>query len=241
VNSEDIRSRYRRDFTSEPIRPNSPGSNSAPKPPQVEQVHHAPTASPEPAITTEPAFEKIEPIIQPVAQPARANQVKHSRKNGKKLLAVLIILLCVAAASTAAYIYHQNSSEVIPAKIKSQTNLPILYPSKLPPGYKVIKSSFNVTSGNVVAYYASDSKGNHINFTVQPRPKSFDFDKFYTQIMSDTTRFNTPAGEAVIGKANDKLLGSLATTSSWLLVTGSSNKVDASNLQTALSGVKVSD
>jgi hypothetical protein len=241
VNSEDIRNRYRRDFTSEPIRPSSPGNPPTAKPPQVEQIDHAPPASPKPAVMAEPTIEKIQPIIQPVPQPARDLQAKRSRKKGKKLLTVLFILLCLVLAGGAAYIYYQKSSEVIPAKIKGQTNLSILYPSKLPAGYKVVKSSFNVTQGNVVAYYASDGKGNHINFTVQPRPKNFDFDKFYTQIMSDTTHFSTPVGEAVIGKANDKLLGSIATTKSWLLVTGSNSKVDAGSLQTALSGVKFSD
>src|SRR5204863_4632702 len=111
------------------------------------------------------------------------------------------------------YLFLNNKEAAAPAvpnKIKTQATVPILYPEKLPAGYKVIQSSFNVSAGGIVAYYAEDNSGHRLNFTVQARPANFDFEAFYSQILTSATKFNTPLGEAAVGTANDHLLGSLA-------------------------------
>lgn len=247
MKDEDLRGRFRRDFTTEPIRSGQPPRET---PSQITEVQPPTPAAPVPIQTSppspnqpQPSLEPTPPIPQIKLEPTDSytRPIKPVAKKSRKKLtaALLIIALGAAAAGGLAYYQVNKPQPLVPLAIESKTSIPILYPDKLPPGFAVARSSFNITSGNVVAYYAEDSAGHRLNFTVQPRPTNFDFEKFYSQIISNSTRFNTSLGEAAIGKANGHLLGSLATTQSWVLVTGNSDKVSADQIQTALNSLKV--
>jgi hypothetical protein len=239
VNDEEIRGRFRRDFTNEQISQDRKSLNR----PQAEAVPAKPTEvvsdAVEPTKIEEPAIDDagLPPINFTVEQKMRQPRpIKHRRK----ILPVIIVFLLLAAAGggLAYHEYGQQKPPVIPQSVKTQAKIPILYPKTLPTGYQVVQSSFNVSAGNIVAYYAEDVAGDHLNFTIQARPANFDFEKFYSQSLSNTTRFTTSLGEGVVGTANGHLLGSLATTKSWVIVTGNNDKVTADKIQTALSNIQ---
>lgn len=257
---EDLRNRFRRDFTRETINRNqtkytgSTQTQTGALTPTVNDIEAAapdksvetlapsvPSAPPIPE-TESPTSDTLNSLPLPNLAHPVAKPVKQRRRGRAKIVitSVTLCLLMAAGGGLAVYQYNNQSKlPTIPAAIATKAEMPILYPERLPDGYQIVKSSFNVTTSNVVAFYAEDKSGHRLNFTIQARPANFDFEKFYTQIISNATRFNTSIGEAAVGKANGHLLGSLATTQSWALVTGNNDSVGATNIQTALNSLKV--
>lgn len=248
---QDLRGRFRRDFTLEqignpgqsPVRPAPitdlrprPASPAATPTPVNQTPIQAQPAVPQPAAVAYEAA-PITPQLDPVESPHRRSKSKNKAK--RAIVLIVALLLIGGSGGLAFYQYSKGKQPTIPELVRSKTEIPVLYPAKLPVGYKVVQSSFNITSGNVVAYYAEDGFGHRLNFTVQPRPANFDFEKFYTQIISNSTRFSTPVGEGVVGRANGHLLGSLATSRSWAIVTGNNVGVGADKIQTALAGLEL--
>lgn len=219
MRDDDLRNRYRRNFSTEPIKtvPSRPATPVvAPQAVQVPPSHNAPASPPTTA--------------QPTVRPRRA----------KRRFLIIFIILILAAAGAGGYLYEKAQS-VVPASVVAQADIPVLYPSKLPPGYKIDKSSFKVSNGNIISYYAANQTSSRLVFTVQARPANFDYDKFYSESMTDTTKITTPIGEGAVGTAGGHLLGSLATTKSWILITSNDNNIGADKIQTALSSLKSTD
>lgn len=245
MSDEDLRARYRRDYTREPIK--SPAHPHKPEPTdlssvQPEKPKPTPVAEHVPETTQHTHETAPLPRINIEEQPVRRTRRKNKSGRGlfKKLLIMIFIIgVGIAIAAGGSYFYSKSHASSVPENIKSQSDVPVLYPEKLPAGFTVDKSSFNISGNNIVAYYATDSSGNHLIFNVQPRPANFDFDKFYSQVMTDATRFATPIGEAAVGNASGHLLGSLATDKSWVIVTGSNKNIDTDKIKTALSQMKV--
>jgi len=196
----------------------------------------SPPLEPEQIAKPEPLFE--EPIIPDFKAEPRTRKSK-PRKRGKTLVTGLAFMCLLAGAGGLAALQYHQSQPLVPPSVQTAATIPLLYPDKLPAGYQVVKSSFNISAGGIIAYYAQNQTGNKLNFTIQGRPANFDFEKFYSQIMLNSTRFNTPLGEAAVGTANGHLLGSLATPKSWVLVSGNTDKVSAESIQTALSNLEV--
>jgi len=206
----DIRTRYRRDYTKQPLRTSSSVQNTIPE------------------------------IASDSLLDSQKNASQHPKRKLKGLLILLLVLIIAGGITAGGYLYYSKNN-VVPSKIKSQAEIPVFNPTKLPSGFKINKNSFNVTQGNIITYYAENTSKDKINFTIQARPSNFNFDKFYSETMSNSTRFSTPLGEAAVGKAGGHLLGSLATTKSWALITGSNDNIDTDKIQTALMGMKITN
>jgi hypothetical protein len=238
--NDNLRGRYRRDFTREPIGGSSPAQPS-PAQPRADQsqpsVHNQTHSTP---VETE---DDLLPSLADIKS-AHQQQRKVTKKKGggfKKFTLLVLGLVFLGAIAGGVYLFTKDKKQVaqkVPTSVQAKASVPILYPDKLPSGYKVIQESFNISAGGIVAYYAEDSSGHRLNFTVQPRPANFDFESFYTKILTNATRFSTPLGEAAVGTANDHLLGSLATTKSWVIVSGNSKAVGADKIQAALSAIQ---
>ena len=164
----------------------------------------------------------------------KRSHLKNFFKTNRAIFLSGLALLVLMFGSLYYHFYHQP---IVPVSIKTQSRIPILYPTKLPPGFSLVKSSFSITDEGVVTYYAEDSSRNKIIFTVQERPASFDFDKFYSESLSNSTKFTTPLGEAAVGSASGQLLGSLATDKSWVIITSLSKIVDAGKIRTILGSI----
>lgn len=221
---DDIRNRYRRDYTNEVIRPPRP--------------HHQPVSRPQ----QHPAPHNNRPAEPASHQPASAqhHSVTPRPKKRRRMRIILILLILLAAAGAGGYWYMSNKlSSPIPANIRASVSFPLLYPSKLPAGYHLDNNSFS-SSGGVVLYSAQNGSGTKIAFTVQQRPSGFDFNNFYKQGLTNPSTFDTSLGQAALGTTNGRPLGSLLTDKSWLLVSSASKSVQSDDLRLILNNLKLS-
>ncbi len=217
---DDMRRRYRRDYTGEMIKPPRPQAAAQPGRP-------APNPSIPPAHHPSPGHH------------AAAHPPVKSRRRRRPLIAALLVLL-IAAAGGGGYWYRSNRlASPVPDDVRASVNFPILYPSQLPSGYRLDDSSFS-TSGGVVLYSAVNPAGTKIAFTDQQRPSNFNFNNFYKQGLSNSTTFDTPLGQAALGTANGRPLGSLVSDNSWVLVSSASKSVQSDDLRLVLNSLKVS-
>lgn len=248
MGDDDLRNRFRRDFTSEPIggtRPQFPGPASIPKAtpqpaPQPRPVFNPATVSRPQTVAAQPspAPRPAVPAPQPGAlsfEPAKLPPRKS--KSRKKLIAIVILILIVLGGAAGYWYKFRLPTDPIPASIKSSVNYPLLYPSKLPPGYKIVASSFN-SANDAVVFEADDQSSDKIAFSVQKRPPTFDFPSFYKQGLGNAALFSTDIGEAAVGTVASKPIGSLATDKSWMLVSSSSKNVTNSDIRLILNNIK---
>lgn len=217
MSDEDLRGRFRRDYTKELI--------GQTRPPKKAPVAHTPKNH----------LDNIAAITSDDLN-SRPRKVK-KHKNRFKLLKLFLILTLIGILCTAGYYYYAQA-QVVPKNIQDQAEIPILYPTKLPEGYSIAKNSFSVTNGNIISYYAESQGSNRLLFTVQTRPSNFDFEQFYAKSLTNRTKFSTPLGEAAAGTAGDRLLGSLATERSWILITTNNPSITIENIVIALRSLK---
>ncbi|HET9850864.1 MAG TPA: hypothetical protein VFP35_04565 [Candidatus Saccharimonadales bacterium] len=213
---EDLRQRYRHDYTGERINTAPPASSPTPIIPDVAELPQATTVG---------------------TQKVKVN--KFSRLSAKLMVLSMAVLLLIAGAGFGAHYFLVKKSSPIPVNISRSVNFPLLYPAKLPAGYKIDPSSFS-SANDVVLFSARTTSGQKIVFTVQKRPPTFDFGTFYQQGLASAAVFNTGAGQAAIGRANGQLIGSLATDQSWLIVSPSRGNISADSLRLILNSVKAS-
>jgi hypothetical protein len=234
---EDLRGRFRRDFTNEPIKSGQPAPpqpvNPPPQQPPQPVPQPLPQSSSRPPAAPDDPFKDLKPLESQPHQLAKAK--KKRRRSYKKFFIVLIILLAVGFTALGIYSYTQGT---VPKKVIKESSIPILYPDKLPPGYTINKTSFNVSGNNLITYYAQNSAGDHIIFTVQPKSPNFDYQKFYDQSLQDSTKFSTSLGSGAVGTAQGHLLGMLTTDKTWIIVAGNNKNVDSSKVQLVLKNLK---
>lgn len=226
MNDEDLRQRFRRDFTKEKIGDTAP----APKPPQPNQALKEPSA-PAPAMTAE--LPHIPDIVD-------SHRPEVKIKRSKKTIFLLFLgLVIFAGLAGSAYWYWANKLAIpVPSSVRAAVDFPLLYPTELPTGFSLKKNSFSV-SKDVVVFEAVNTSSVSIAFSDQKKPIGFDFATFYKQGLTSSTTFNTNIGEAAIGNANGRLLGSVTTDQSWLLVTSDSSKVTSANIRLILQNLKI--
>lgn len=225
---DDLRNRFRRDFTSGPIgqahRPLAPRPAPAPPTPQ-------PLQPPQPQTTA-----KTQGPVTPSVSFEPQTKVKPRRRR-KKILLIGILLLIIICGGAAVYWYKlRPPSSPIPADIRQSAGFPLLYPARLPAGYHINPASFANSKGAVI-FEADNQSGGKIVFSEQKRPATFDFPSFYKQGLGGASPFTTAVGEAAIGKANGQTIGSIATDQSWMLVT-SAHQLPDESLRLVLENIK---
>lgn len=229
MRDEDLRGRFRRDFTKEVI-------EQKPKPQPAAETKNDKQAPVE-ADSKDSGFPLPLPQITPTAEKRRAKTRR--RISFKKVAYTLILLALITGGVYGGYWYWSSKITLpIPSSIRSSAEFPLLYPSQLPAGYKINEGSFSTANG-VIIFNAADSSSNKIAFTIQKKPSNFNFDAFYKQNLADSTIFTTSLGQAAIGTANKQLLGSITTEQSWLLVTSTSKNVKTSDLKLILLNIKI--
>jgi hypothetical protein len=179
---------------------------------------------------------------QPATPPATvsfepADRPRRKRTNRKKLLLIILLLFIILGGGAGYWYKFRVTGTHIPASIKSSVDYPLLYPSKLPPGYKIVTSSF--TSANDAVVFEADSQSSDkIAFSIQKRPPTFDFPSFYKQGLGNATPFSTDIGEAAVGTVSGKPIGSFITDKSWMLVSSPSKNVTSSDIRLILNNIK---
>lgn len=229
---DNLRNRYRRDFTSQPIgqtsRPAAAPATPLPTPPRT-----APGPAPSPQ--SSPAPFKAQPATPAISFKP---QTKVKPRRRKKAFFIFILVLIIIVGGVAAYWYKlRPASSPIPVNIRQSVNFPLLYPASLPPGYKINPASFANSKGAVL-FEADNQSGGKIVFSEQKRPSTFDFPAFYKQGLGGASPFTTAVGEAAIGKTDGQSVGSIATDQAWMLVTSSAG-IGSSDLRNILTNIKL--
>ena len=202
-----------------------PPSQSRPAP--IPTQTHLPAPEP-PAPPQEPAFPTERPSVRhrPHLQPKRL---------WRKLIAVGVVLVLLAVAGLYAYPKYVNANP-FPADIRTSSDLSLFYPGKLPAGYTVDKTSINLANGIVI--YAASSGDKRLVFTLQKTPPAFDFANFYKQQLTGTQQYQTPYGQATIGKNGNHYLGSLTAGDTWLLLSSSGPGVSLDDMSLVMTHLK---
>lgn len=150
---------------------------------------------------------------------------------------IVYIVACILFTAGGAGVYYMFfvSYDPIPQNIRLQVSFTLYYPKSLPSGWSIDKSSFYTDPSVQVVGYRLRGPSGYLNVTIQPVPKSFDFNNFYTKRLSGTVQFLTPLGQGAIGTAGNQLVGSLETPSSWVLASPSTKSVREADIQFVLS------
>jgi hypothetical protein len=153
-----------------------------------------------------------------------------SSKKKRKLLIILTLTLLLGLGALAWFYELKNQPDPIPSRIKESVTYPLYYPAELPDQYSIDKQSFQTTN-QVVIYYLVKDGSPSLSISIQPRPNNFNFEDFHLKKMTGSKEVLTQSGKAVIGTYNDRIIGSLVTDKSWLLVAAPS-KVSAKGIET---------
>jgi hypothetical protein len=235
---DDMRNRYR-----------VPGRDDGqPAQPVHESLQHAYQAPPAPHRPAPPPVRThVPPPPAPRHQPAAHvdNQPqpeahyhlpsRPKRRLWRRLSVVLIVLLLLAGAGIYAYPRYVNANP-FPASIQTGAGLSMFYPGKLPAGYILDKTSINLTNG-VLLYNAADGD-KHLVFTLQKTPTTFDFPTFYKQQLTGAQQYQTPYGQATVGKNSGRYLGSLTDGDTWLLLSTNSTAVSQDDISLVMTHLK---
>lgn len=176
------------------------------------------------------------PYQEPPAPPSRT-WARLRGKGGKRI--VVIACIFVVVSGIMGWTRYQTDQTPIPEDIRQQIAFEILYPARLPKGYKVNTASFRYDSG-VLTYSADEPGGNGLVFSVQKKPESLDFGKFYENQLDQARAFAAPAGQATIGKFMDREIASLISESSWMLIRPTGANLESDVLKELIMGVKKS-
>lgn len=237
---DDMRDRYRRPQQNERPAHIPEALRHAYQPPPRQRP--APTP-PRPAARPEPqpqATHHRETLLednydyhhQPRPQPAAAS---HKPRRGRKILAGVIVLAVIAAGGIFAY-PRLVQANPFSSDIQTNAGYKLFYPSKLPAGYTIDKTNINLANGVVI--YSANNGDKRLVFTMQKTPPNFDFNTFYKQQLSNNQQYQTPYGQAVVGKNSDRFLGSLAAGGTWLLVSTNSQDVSMDDISLVMTHLK---
>jgi len=184
----------------------------------------------------QPAVPRPEPIHhQPEPVGHHYSHRKPKRRLWRKFAVVIVILAALAAGGVYAYPKYVNANPFSP-DIQANAGLALFYPAKLPAGYTIDKKSMNLTNG--VVLYAANKGNLRLVFTQQKLPTDLDFTNFYKQQLPGAQQFDTPFGQAVIGKNGDRYLGSLTSGTTWLLLSNNNSSISLDDMSLVMIHLK---
>jgi len=202
------RNRYkykRRDYTSGAVRTPAPSSKPA----------------------KEPEPEKPEPKIKP----ARVRKIK-IKKNKRKIFLIMIVLVIAVAGFV--YYKYESRYRFFPSDIHRQADFSLYYPTQLPAGFNIDKTSIKLNQPGpgqlYVAYYIRFGGKKRLTVSIQKRPKAFDYQSLYNQQFTDTSAFIAADGTGVVGESRFILTTSFVTKKSWLFITAPPGGIDKSQM-----------
>lgn len=132
--------------------------------------------------------------------------------------------------------YAPNHTPPVLHDAASKAAFPLYEPSALPDGYVIDPDSVSLTS-DALLFSASNNKGEKLIFTETPVSQEFDFESFYKQQYVGMQDVQSIYGRGTTGVINTVMSGSLVTTSTWVLITGSKD-MPASSMVTVIKNLK---
>jgi len=177
------------------------------------------------------------PEIGQKAQTKSFNQVRRRSKLKKWVLLPPVVLILLVGTGFLASKSVMNF--VIPASPFSKElgefiPYPLLYPSKLPDGFEIDKTSVNKGPNDVVIYSIKNSNGNYINISLQPEPATLNIEAL-TGTLANIRTVKLPAGTTYIGTTEDDLITSYTLTGTvWIIARMPKDTISDNGMETML-------
>lgn len=139
--------------------------------------------------------------------------------------AILLLLLAISAGT-----WLILNTKPIPGKYRQGLNYPLYYPSNLPKGYAVDRNSFQ-RKDKVLIFNITSPTGKNVAVAEQHIPPGIDLSQHPANnpagiTLPDQRDFNTAAGSAEISFWGDKLVSSLVTDNTWVILNVSGFRMD---------------
>jgi hypothetical protein len=142
---------------------------------------------------------------------------------------VLLAVATIGILAIPAAIWLIINTKPIPGKFRQGLSYPLYYPASLPKGYKVDRASFQ-RKDMVIIFNIIAPNGKNIAVAEQHIPPDVDLSQHphnTTGItLPDQRDFATRAGNAEISFWGDKLVSSLVTDNTWIILNVSGFKMD---------------
>lgn len=149
------------------------------------------------------------------------------------IIGIVALLLCFSVLFV---LWRSQTSNPIPIAVQESVTYPLYYPTELPPGYQIDQFSFQ--ANNQVVLYSLTKQGSpSIAVSIQARPNGFDFDDFNNKQLRGSKAIANDAGDGLVGLYADRILGSLLTDKSWVLVNAPS-KVPAKDIEMVMESLR---
>lgn len=140
------------------------------------------------------------------------------RLPGFRFVAVTVgILVVIVIAVITGLVLHGRSRDPLPADIKQEAGFRLYYPEQVPAGFHFDEAKYD-SSAKVVTYDYTNTDGNKIYFSLQPKPANFNFNDFNKKQLSGAHQIDTPSGTATIGILQQETVSSVVTDKSWVLI-----------------------
>lgn len=214
---DDLRSRYRI----------SRGDYSRP-------VHRPGRQKPRQAPQLRTAVDEKRPEIEPARPSANAHR-RLRRRLFKRLILFMVFIAVMGGAGAFTYLRFKDKNP-FPANIQTNAQVLLFYPDKLPSGFIIEPSSMHFVNGALI-YDAKDGQ-KRLVFTTQRTPPNYDYKTFYKQDLKQVREMKSVYGKAVVGKYQDRYLGSLVSGNTWLLLSTNSPDVSVDDMSLVISNLK---
>lgn len=147
------------------------------------------------------------------------------------IIATAVTVAILGSATAWWLIAH---TKPIPAKYRQGLNFQLYYPQNLPKGYIVDKHSFQ-RKNKVLIFNISSPSGKNIAVAEQHIPQGLDLSQHPNPSgvsLPDQRNFTTAAGSAQISLWGDKLVSSLVTPNTWVILNVTGFKMDDGQMVT---------
>lgn len=188
-------------------------------------AQHAPRPAAKPQAAAPRPVHEI-PLQQPTYAPAKPKKAKRQRRGSRKLLLVpLFIILIGGGVFLSGWVLTKLSTQSpFSQELVSKTSYPLLYPTKLPTGYHIDKTSVNQAENGAVVYTIKN-KDAAINISLQEQPANLNL-KPLLDTMSSVRKVEAPAGETTVGLAQDNLITANTLSGKvWVIVRVTPNTI----------------
>jgi cytoskeletal protein RodZ len=167
---------------------------------------------------------------------AELEQEKSGFKNLKKSKArktiryyVLLLFLLLVAISGICYLQYQRIyGKYIPVSMRHQLKFPLYYPTRLPNGYNVDKSSFKIQDKTVLIFSVLTPNGKNAAVTEEAVPTNTPTHQTSNspiQIPGEAN-FTAPIGQAHVGLWGDKYVADIVTPQTWIIINSTGLTLD---------------
>ena len=151
-----------------------------------------------------------------------------SNLRGVYVLCMIAVLVAFFAGGAWAVQHYRNDSGLIPGKYTHGLAFPLYYPTNLPSGYTIDRTSFK-RQGNVLIFNIIAPLGPTIAVSEEAIPKNLNLTQNQNPsgiALPDQHNFSTAIGNAQVSLWGDKFVSSVVTQKTWLILNVTGYKID---------------